>query len=148
LPVLWTNTRTRDGFDWTKLLDPNRATGQARMDAQYWRANINPSDRYVISAPGTCTYRLHSGQSGFDNLVLAGDWTQTALNCGAVEAAVMSGRNAVSALTHRHVPILGPFHERSFLGQIVPGLETIMRFVKSVVRFISTRGADRQWDAV
>ena len=72
------------------------------LDAQYWRANIDPSDRYVQSLPGTDQYRLRPDESGFDNLVLAGDWTDCGINAGCIEAAVVSGLEAANALLGRH----------------------------------------------
>jgi uncharacterized protein with NAD-binding domain and iron-sulfur cluster len=35
----------------------------------------------------------------YDNLTLAGDWTECGFNTGCVEAAVMSGRLAAHALS-------------------------------------------------
>jgi uncharacterized protein with NAD-binding domain and iron-sulfur cluster len=72
------------------------------LDAQYWRANVDPSDRYVQSLPGSDKYRLRPDESGFDNMVLAGDWTDSGLNAGCIEAAVMSGLEAANALLGRH----------------------------------------------
>ena len=72
------------------------------LDAQYWRANVDPSDRYVQSLPGTDRYRLRPDESGFENLVLAGDWTDCGLNAGCIEAAVLSGLEAGNALLGRH----------------------------------------------
>ncbi len=69
---------------------------------QYWRANVDPSDRYVQSLPGTNKYRLRPDESGFDNMVLAGDWTDSGLNAGCIEAAVLSGLEAANALAGRH----------------------------------------------
>lgn len=74
-------------------------TGMNRFDSQFWRANIDPTERYVPSPPGTPRYRLRSWDSGFSNLVLAGDWIYTGLNVGSVEGTVMSGRLASHALT-------------------------------------------------
>jgi uncharacterized protein with NAD-binding domain and iron-sulfur cluster len=82
------------GFDETQLV--------GGLDAQYWRANVDPSDRYVQSLPGTDKYRLRPDESGFDNLVLAGDWTDCGLNAGCIEAAVLSGLEAANALLGRH----------------------------------------------
>ena len=62
--------------------------------------NIDPSDRYVQSVPGTDRYRLRSDESGYDNLVLAGDWTDSGFNAGCIEAAV-SGLQAANALLGR-----------------------------------------------
>lgn len=85
-------------FDWTLLYADAALQGEARLDAQYVRANIDPTELYVLSPPKAQQYRLASDQSGFDNLVLAGDWTRTAINAGCVEAAVMSGMAASRAL--------------------------------------------------
>jgi uncharacterized protein with NAD-binding domain and iron-sulfur cluster len=85
-------------LDWDVLADPSGRQGAARLDAQFLRANIDPSERYVLSLPGTSVYRLHPAKSGFQNLTLAGDWTFNFLNVGCVEAAVISGRLASRAL--------------------------------------------------
>jgi uncharacterized protein with NAD-binding domain and iron-sulfur cluster len=83
----------------------------ARFDWQFFRANIDPSERYVNTPAGSIQFRLRSDDSGFQNLVLAGDWTQNNLNLGCVEAAVVSGLQAARALCRRAgrpdvVPIL------------------------------------------
>ena len=57
------------------------------------------SERYVLSTTGSVFHRLAPGDSGFRNLVLAGDWTRCGLNAGCVEAATMSGIAAASAVT-------------------------------------------------
>jgi len=87
-----------DQFDWSLLDAPDEVAGVTRFDSQYWRANVNPTDRYVISLPGTTRYRLKSDESGFENLFLAGDWVRTGLNYGCVEGAVMGGLQAARAL--------------------------------------------------
>jgi uncharacterized protein with NAD-binding domain and iron-sulfur cluster len=78
-------------FDRAALFDRNDGAGDARLDAQYFRANTEASDRYVLSVPGSTKLRLWPDESGFSNLVLAGDWTRTGLDAGCIEAAVMSG---------------------------------------------------------
>jgi Flavin containing amine oxidoreductase len=65
--------------------------GGAEGPGIYWRANVEPSDRYVQSIPGSREYRLHPGESGFENLFLAGDWTSCGLDSGCIEAAITSG---------------------------------------------------------
>jgi uncharacterized protein with NAD-binding domain and iron-sulfur cluster len=90
-----------DDFRWNLLFDDRDATGEQRLDAQYLRANVDPSDRYVLSLPGTGRLRLRADESGYDNLVLAGDWVDSGLNAGCIEAAVMSGIQAGNALTGR-----------------------------------------------
>lgn len=85
-------------LDWNLLVDPGGGQGEARYDAQFWRANLDPSERYVLSVPGTTQFRLKSGESGFANLYLAGDWTDNGFNAGCVEAAVMSGLQAAEEI--------------------------------------------------
>lgn len=95
------------GFDWSLLYGDGGARGETRLDSQYLRANIDPSERYVLSPAGANLRRLASDASGFDNLVLAGDWTRTAINAGCVEAAVMSGMAASRALCGQPQGIVG-----------------------------------------
>lgn len=68
------------------------------LDMQYYRANINPSDRYVLAVPGSGRFRLSATESGIRNLYLAGDWTKSGYNFGCVEAAVVSGLLAAQAI--------------------------------------------------
>jgi uncharacterized protein with NAD-binding domain and iron-sulfur cluster len=96
-------------FDWSALAsvnDPSRQ-GQARFDAQYWRVNIDPSERYVLSVTGSSAYRLAAGGSGFDNLYLAGDWIQTGYNAGCMEATIYSGIEAARAIAGHPGAIAG-----------------------------------------
>ena len=86
-------------FRWELIAGGGTARDAARFDSQFWRANVDPSDHYVLSLPGTGRHRIKPGETGFDNLVIAGDWTDCGLNAGCVEAAVMSGRLAAHALT-------------------------------------------------
>ena len=86
-------------FRWELLAGGGGVGGAARFDSQFWRANVDPSDHYVLSLPGTGRHRIKPGETGFDNLVIAGDWTDCGLNAGCVEAAVVSGRLAAHALT-------------------------------------------------
>jgi uncharacterized protein with NAD-binding domain and iron-sulfur cluster len=96
-------------FHWGLLVDEHDRTGEERFDSQFWRANVEPSERYVLSLPGTSKYRLAPNESGYDNLVFAGDWTRCGLNSGCVEAAVISGLLAAAAVdgTHPRRPVIG-----------------------------------------
>jgi len=103
--VLWPGTALRypPDFRWDLLTDHRDGSGQdevgvRRFDSQYWRANVDPSDRYVLSLPGTARFRLAPGGSGVANLFLAGDWTDCGLDAGCVEAAVTSGLLAGNAM--------------------------------------------------
>jgi uncharacterized protein with NAD-binding domain and iron-sulfur cluster len=105
---LWPKATTRRGkFKWDLLMDakekaPSRkvcARDEARFDSQYWTANVNPSERYVLSLPGTQKYRISPLDNTYDNLTIAGDWTTCGLDAGCVEAAVISGRLAAHAIS-------------------------------------------------
>jgi uncharacterized protein with NAD-binding domain and iron-sulfur cluster len=96
------NAVTDNGFDWQLLSGVNGERGRAALDTQHVSVNVDPSDRYVQSVPGTERYRLRPDESGYDNLVLAGDWTDCAMNAGCIEAAVMSGLIAANAILGRH----------------------------------------------
>lgn len=101
---LWPNTSppgAEHGFDWSSLVDPEGRSGVARLDAQYWQATFCPSERYVLSVPGSHRYRLRAHESGFQNLALAGDWVRTGLSIGCAEAAVMAGMQAARAICGR-----------------------------------------------
>jgi hypothetical protein len=101
---LWPNAFDPHGsFRWDLLADPGKevttATGPLRFSAQYWRANVNPSDRHVLALPGSLRHRISPLDRTYDNLTIAGDWTDCGFNEGCVEAAVMSGRLAAHALS-------------------------------------------------
>jgi uncharacterized protein with NAD-binding domain and iron-sulfur cluster len=89
------------GFKWSLLAtaEGEASRGAARFDAQFFTANVNPSDRYVLSLPGTMQYRLSPLELICDNLTIAGDWTASGLDTGCIESAVMSGRLAAHALS-------------------------------------------------
>lgn len=95
------------GLDYNLLFDPLGKEGEARFQSQYWRANINPSELYVMSVPGSTTKRLRADESGYYNLFLAGDWTRNGLNAGAAEAAAMSGVQCAHAIRGDKNAILG-----------------------------------------
>jgi uncharacterized protein with NAD-binding domain and iron-sulfur cluster len=87
-------------FDWNTLCctrDPS-LEGRARFGAQFARVNIDPTERYVLSVTGSSRHRMTAGGSGFDNLFLAGDWIDTLLNAGCMEATVTSGLDAARAI--------------------------------------------------
>nr|WP_255525350.1 FAD-dependent oxidoreductase [Mycolicibacterium sp. BK634] len=86
------------GFTWGLLCGAGDRKGAAALETQHVSVNIDPSDRYVLSVPGSDKYRLRPDESGYDNLVLAGDWTDCGINAGCIEAAVVSGLQAANAL--------------------------------------------------
>ncbi len=114
LPALWPAARDQDtrGFRWALLATPgqlNPAHGKtgrvshrdklAILERQYLAVNVKVADRYVLARPGTLEYRISPLDASYDNLTVAGDWTDCGFNEGCVEAAVMSGMLASHALS-------------------------------------------------
>lgn len=102
---LWPGAAAGQGLDWARLY--GEGEGAQRFEAQYWRANVNPSDRYVLALPGSAQHRLGAGESGFDHLWLAGDWVRTGLDLGCIESAVMAGMQAARALSRLPIKVSG-----------------------------------------
>lgn len=96
--ALWPGTHDAGGFRWEMLWDDQGRRGADRLSGQSFRANLDPSDRYVQSLPGSGRYRIAPGRTGFDNLAVAGDWTACGLDAGCVEAATRSGILAARAI--------------------------------------------------
>jgi hypothetical protein len=101
---LWPRAaRSPEEFRWEVLVAPSarqpRDRTERRFDTQYLTANVNPSDRYTLSLPGSLEHRISPLDRTFDNLTIAGDWTDCSFNEGCVEAAIMSGRLAAHAVS-------------------------------------------------
>ncbi|MFC6583604.1 hypothetical protein [Sulfitobacter aestuariivivens] len=94
----WPQAVDEKGFRWD-LLSGGKGKGEARFDSQFWTANTSPTERYVLSLPGTLEHRVSPLYNRFDNFTIAGDWTGCGHQAGCVEAAVMSGLLAASALS-------------------------------------------------
>lgn len=116
---LWPGAVGPDGFRWELLAQAAAqpggdagAVGAQALRTQYWAANVNPSDRYVLALPGSLRHRISPLDNSYDNLTIAGDWTDCGFNEGCVEAAVMSGRLAAHAIAHlpRLADIIGFDH--------------------------------------
>ncbi len=109
---LWPDATTQTdpgGIDWSLLVDPEGREGEARFDAQYWRAVTSPSERYVLSVAGSSTHRLRETGTRFSNLVLTGDYILTGISAGCVEAATMAGMQASRAICGTPTDIVGDF---------------------------------------
>jgi uncharacterized protein with NAD-binding domain and iron-sulfur cluster len=108
---LWPHAASDGRFKWQILVDWReqtsgkrsweRSKGEARFDSQYWRANVNPTDRYVLSLPGTQPCRISPLDNSIENLCVAGDWTACGLDSGCVESAIISGRLAAHAISSK-----------------------------------------------
>jgi uncharacterized protein with NAD-binding domain and iron-sulfur cluster len=107
---LWPSVQvaSQDPFDWDVLSAPAGVAGTDRFGHQYWRPNIDPSERYVLSVAGSTQYRLRVDQSGFSNLYLTGDWVRNGFDTpGCIESAVISGRQTARAISGKSFKIVG-----------------------------------------
>jgi uncharacterized protein with NAD-binding domain and iron-sulfur cluster len=98
---LWpgaTSAKGSTGLNWELLAGAKDLSGQERFNDQFFRANIDPSERYVLSLPNTTQFRLRADDRDFENLFVAGDWIYTSINAGCVEGTVMSGMLASNAI--------------------------------------------------
>lgn len=94
------------GLDWSKLFDPKNGDNASRFNAQFFRANVYPSERYVLCVPGDNAYRLKQGKTPFVNLFAAGDYVYTGI-LGSIEASVMSGMMVSRSISGYPVKIVG-----------------------------------------
>ncbi len=109
-------------FDFDLLVpfdSSKRGRGVNQIDQQFFKANIDPNERYTLSIAGTVGDRPEAWGSKFDNLALAGDWIYTGYNVGSFEAAVMGGKLASLALTG--APHIDQIYGYSFLHPDRPG---------------------------
>jgi len=119
------------GIDWSLLVDPERRMGEGRFEGQHLWSSTKGAGRQVLSLPGTARFRLRADRSGFSNLLLAGDWTDTGLNLGCIEAATISGFQASRAICAAPAVIIGESKEEDVLAESPPprvrspGLETV-----------------------
>ncbi len=108
--LLWpkaTSSINPTGLDWSALYAPENVSGEDRVDHQYLRANIDPTERYVLSLPNTVKYRIKTDESGFERLILTGTWIDLGFNIACIEAAVISGMQAARVLTGEPGHIVG-----------------------------------------
>jgi uncharacterized protein with NAD-binding domain and iron-sulfur cluster len=108
LGYLWPGAVGNTGFDWDILHCDAPLRHEQRFSSQYWRPNIDPSERYVLAVAGSTNFRLRVDQSGFQNLVLTGDWVRNGFNSpGCIETSVISGRQAARYIAGLDYPIIG-----------------------------------------
>ncbi len=99
-------------IDWKLLVDPEHRTGEARFDSQYWRSNCGPSERCTLSLPDTNQYRMRAGETGYENLVITGDWIDNDLYVAFMEGTFQSGIHAARAVSGERFPIIGEWMNR------------------------------------
>jgi hypothetical protein len=66
---------------------------------RYVRANVEETDRYSLSLPGTTVDRPDPATPLRPGLWAVGDWTANIINAGCIEAAVISGIMAAEAIS-------------------------------------------------
>ncbi len=104
-PGIW---QGQSSFDFSKLIDINNGQGTARFNDQFFRANIDPTELYVMSFTGSSDYRLKTDQTeSFGNLYITGDWIDNGFNAGCIEATVMAGLQTARAISGTDLNISG-----------------------------------------
>ena len=104
--AIWPNATTPQNpgaLNWDLLVDLEGRQGEERLKAQFLTHNPNPSDRYVRCPPESAMKRLSTNESGYDNLLLTGDWTMSPMNMASVEGSVMAGLRTANALLGREL---------------------------------------------
>ena len=101
----WPDAQSGGGFDWSVLYAPDDAEGEQRLDHQYLRINIDPTECTTLSGSGMTQYRLHS-KTAFPNLYVAGEGTAMGL-VTSFEGAIMSGAAAARAICGEPAEIIG-----------------------------------------
>jgi uncharacterized protein with NAD-binding domain and iron-sulfur cluster len=97
-------------FDWNILFDPTGGVGKERLKYQYFRPNIDTTERYVYCLKDTSRFRLKTDESGFENVFLTGDWIQNGMNIGFVEGATISGILTARAVSgNENIPLHLPW---------------------------------------
>lgn len=111
---LWPDTRNADGsFKWDLLVDMQNRDGIERLEGQYYRVNVDPTERYVLAVKGNSRHRLKAGESGFEHLTLTGDWVNNGFNAGCIEASVIAGMQAAKVLSGLPLRIIGEFDRKA-----------------------------------
>lgn len=85
----------QNGFDWNALAD------------WYWRANVDPWERYVLATANTTQYRMRVDETDYRGLYVTGAWTYNIANVSSMEAAVISGKLCAAAVSGKDIPIIG-----------------------------------------
>ncbi len=105
--VMWPAARKGDDFDWDVLHADPAAQGIERLDQQWIRANVDPTECCVSSPANTTQLRLRADQTGVDNLWLCGECAYTGVNSTCVESVVMAGMQAARALSGQSLTVVG-----------------------------------------
>ncbi len=103
-PKIWEG---KDSFDYNQLVDLKNGIGKQRFDSQFFRANIDPTELYVMSFVNSSIHRIKTDETGYNNLFITGDWIDNGFNAGCIEATVMSGLQTARAVSGEYFEIPG-----------------------------------------
>lgn len=106
---LWPQAARGCGLDHNKLFDAKGREGEDRLEGQYIRCSVNPSDRYVLSVPGSTKFRPRTEETNLRNLLVTGDWITTGIQGGCAEGAVMAGLQTARAICGSPQHIFGDY---------------------------------------
>jgi uncharacterized protein with NAD-binding domain and iron-sulfur cluster len=95
------------GVLWPDAVQASGAIRPELIVGDYFRANVQPTERYVLTPAGSVQHRLWPWDTGFRNLSVVGDWTRNNIDGGSVEGAMTSGIWAARSLLGDHRPPLG-----------------------------------------
>jgi uncharacterized protein with NAD-binding domain and iron-sulfur cluster len=143
---IWPDSVTPDTTIFNPELLVPSAGGAEPLTTQYTRANWAPTERYILTLPGSVQYRLPAKGTRFKNLVLAGDWTKNGFDAGCLEAAVTSGRLAAQAICGKPVAddipgVNGPPGFPSLVGQGGKPRNEVFDELARVARMAMSTGA-------
>lgn len=101
LPELLPTTGGAQGFNYSLLIDPQNRHGKARLAAQYFRINDEPQQCCTLALSGTTQRRMHADATGYENLIVTGDWTANGIYLACVEGAFQAGIRSARAIARR-----------------------------------------------
>ncbi len=106
---IWPNSQngTPDNFNWELLLSLQNQSGEQRFGEQFFRANIEPSELYVLSETNSSKYRLKTNETSFENMLFTGDWIDNGFNAGCIEASVIAGKQTARVILGHNRAIPG-----------------------------------------
>lgn len=96
--LVWTSAATPGTFryDWLAVNEPGATlSAEERFQRQFFKANTEPTETYVLSVSGSTKYRLDPADCGYANLSLAGDWVANGFALGCVESAVLGAMKGI-----------------------------------------------------
>ncbi len=104
---IWPDAHENEGnrFNYSTLI--GEQTRCENNEAIYFRANLEPTEQYVLAEKNTSQFRLKAEASGYQNVVITGDWINNGWNAGCIEATVISGLQAARAISGESYRIIG-----------------------------------------